>query len=142
LHSPVGGEPKNRSDADECEGSPMAKFVLILLVLSSWSLTPARAQAPLQPDVVPAARLNLTLEQKHVVKELVKELRIEPTTVAGRPSVGDRLPQDAHPRPVTGEIGQKVPQIKAHLFLVTADRILIIDPKDDKIAEAIDLKSD
>ena len=38
------------------------------------------------------------------------------------------------------EIGLKVPQIKAHRFMYTADRILIVDPKDNKVAEVIELK--
>jgi hypothetical protein len=37
------------------------------------------------------------------------------------------------------DVGQKVPQIKAHRFVYTAERILIVDPKDNKVAEVIEL---
>ena len=39
--------------------------------------------------------------------------------------------------PMPAEIGQKISQIKNHLLLVSAEQILIIDSKDNKVAEAI-----
>jgi hypothetical protein len=39
------------------------------------------------------------------------------------------------------EVGRKVPQIKTHRFLITADQIVIVDPKDNKVAELIELKA-
>jgi len=38
------------------------------------------------------------------------------------------------------DIGRKVPQIRAHRFMYTAESILIVDPKDNKVAEVIELK--
>jgi uncharacterized protein DUF1236 len=81
------------------------------------------------------------LEQRHVIKELIKDMKIEPAESTAR-SVGDNLPQDAALRPVPGDISRKVPQIKTHRFLYTADRILIVDPKDNRVAEVIELKAD
>jgi len=43
-------------------------------------------------------------------------------------------------RPVPEEVGRKVPQIKTHRFVYTADRILIVDPKDNRVADVIELK--
>ena len=40
------------------------------------------------------------------------------------------------------EIGQKVPQVKAHRFFLTAQQIVIVDPKDNKVAEMIKLEAD
>jgi hypothetical protein len=34
---------------------------------------------------------------------------------------------------------RKVPQVTAHRFVYTKERILIVDPKDKKIAEIIEL---
>ncbi len=101
----------------------------------------AHAQTPQQQELAPAARVNLTLEQRHIIKELIKDLKIEPTKTSVQPSVGDALPQDVSLLPMPSEIGRKVPQIKAHRFLVTADQIVIVDPKDNKVTELIDLKA-
>ena len=37
------------------------------------------------------------------------------------------------------DVAQKVPQVKSHRFFVTADEIVIVDPKDNKVAEVIKL---
>ena len=89
---------------------------------------------------VVTARLNLTLEQRHVIKEWIKDMKIEPAAAPPRPEVGEAVPQDAKLQAMPAEIGRKVPQVKTHQFLYTADSILIVDPKDHKVAEVIDLK--
>jgi hypothetical protein len=87
------------------------------------------------------ARINITLEQQHVIRELLKDLRIEPSKLPAQPAVGDELPPDVNPQSMPSEIGLKVPQIKAHRLLLTADAIVIVDPKDNRVAEVIDLKA-
>jgi hypothetical protein len=37
------------------------------------------------------------------------------------------------------DVGRKVPQVRTHRFVYTAERILIVDPKDNKIAEVVEL---
>jgi len=96
-------------------------------------------QSPAQ-DEITTPRLNLTLEQRHVIKELIKDLKIEPGATPARSGVGETVPQDANLQPMPSDIGRKVPQIKAHRLLYTADSILIVDPKDNKVAEVIELK--
>ena len=127
----------------------MTKSAARILAIALWALgTAAHAQGPTQEPAAPMAKLNLTLEQRHVIKELIKDMKIEPAETparveqAGIEEVGDNLPQDAALRPVPGDISRKVPQIKTHRFLYTADRILIVDPKDNRVAEVIELKSD
>jgi hypothetical protein len=96
--------------------------------------------APAQDEIAPTPRLNLTLEQRHVIRELIKDLKIEPAATSVGSAVGDTVSPDANLQPMPSEIGQRVPQIKAHRLMYTAERILIIDPKDNKVAEVIELK--
>jgi hypothetical protein len=120
----------------------MTRLLVRIAAVALLSVAPAaHAQTPQQQELAPTARVNLTLEQRHIIKELIKDLKIEPTKTSVQPAVGDALPQDVSLRPMPSEIGQKVPQIKAHRFLVTADQIVIVDPKDNKVAELIDLKA-
>ena len=100
----------------------------------------AHAQTPAPPapqPAAPTARINLTLEQRHIIKELIKDLKVEPTKTSVQPAVGEALPA----QPMPDDVGRKVPQIKTHRFLITADQIVIVDPKDNKVAELIELKA-
>jgi flavorubredoxin len=36
------------------------------------------------------------------------------------------------------EVSAKIPQIKSHSFLVKDDKIVIIDPKDNKVAALVE----
>ena len=101
----------------------------------------AHAQTPQQQELAQAPGVNLTLEQRHVIKELIKDLKIEPTKTAVQPAVGDVLPAGVTPQPMPDDVGRKVPQVKAHRFVITADQIIIVDPKDNKVAELIELKA-
>jgi hypothetical protein len=100
----------------------------------------AHAQLLTQGEVA-TPRLKLTLEQEHVIKEFIKDLKLDPPATAARAGVGDAVPQDTTLRPMPDELGRKVPQIKTHRFVYTPDRILIVDPKDNRVADVIELKT-
>ncbi len=118
----------------------MRKIIVTMTVaaLVSWVGTPAQSQTP-QQQLAPIARINLTLEQRHVIKEIIKEMKIAATSVDSDASVGEKVPQATSPRPMPTDIGQKVPQVKAHTFFVTEKQIVIVDPKDNTVAEVIEL---
>jgi hypothetical protein len=40
-------------------------------------------------------------------------------------------------QPMPVEVAAKVPQVRAHSFLVKDDKVLIIDPKDNRVAALI-----
>jgi uncharacterized protein DUF1236 len=99
---------------------------------------PVRAQTP-NPGVPAATRtVNLTLEQRHVIRELVRELKVEQAPEAVKVQAGDDVPSKIALRPIPPLIGQKVPQIKAHRFFVTQQQIVIVDPQDPKVVEVIE----
>lgn len=112
------------------------KRPLIIIVTAVMAMFGAPSQLLAQD-----ARVNLTLEQRHVIKELIKDFKIEPSNLPAQPAVGNELPQDANPQPMPADIGRKVPQIKTHRVLLTADAIVIVEPKDNRVAEVIELKA-
>jgi hypothetical protein len=114
-------------------------FAATILGSSIWLMAGvAHAQGPTQEDTAATARVNMTLEQRHVIKEVIKDMKIEPVTTSAR-SIGDTVPEGSALQAMPDEIGRKVPQVKTHRLLYTAERILIVDPKDNKVAEVIDL---
>ncbi len=130
----------------------MIKILVRAAVLATAALTaaanaqtPVPAPNPQQDDrrlQAPTSRLNLTMEQRHTIREQIKDLKVEPTKTAVHFSQGDAVPPNVALRPIPVELGQKVPQIRTHSFVLADDQIAIVDPKDNKVAEVIELKQD
>jgi hypothetical protein len=97
--------------------------------------TPVRAQAPAAPA---QTKINLTLEQRHVIKEIIKDLNISPAQQNVETTVGATVPATINLNSMPPVVAQKVPQVKSHLFFLKDDKVVIVDPKDNKIVDAID----
>lgn len=114
---------------------------------------PAAPETPAQqPSGVPASgsepsghvspRLNLTLEQRHVIKEIMKDVKEKPPSAAAQPKIGEPVPADIKLHPMPAEVGKKVPQVKSHMYFLTVEQIVIVDPKDNHIADVINVGTD
>jgi hypothetical protein len=77
-------------------------------------------------------------EPGQLLKEMIKDSKIESAPANIQVAVGDTVPQSIHLQLMPAEIGAKVSQIKTHLFFVQAGRVVIVDPKDNKIIDVID----
>jgi hypothetical protein len=97
-------------------------------------------QGPSQDVLAPAPKLNLTLEQRHTIKELVKDMKADAADVQA--TIGEPIPAGINPRPMPSDVSQKVPQVKSHRFFLTAQQVVIVDPKDNKVADVIKLGTD
>jgi Protein of unknown function (DUF1236) len=106
--------------------------------------TAVRAQAPAAPtqQQTPAApaqpKVNLTLEQRHTIKEIIKDLNVPPAPKDVETTVGATVPAAIKLSPMPVDVAQKVPSIKSHLFFVEDGKVVIVDPKENKIVDAID----
>src|SRR5262245_31924361 len=118
----------------------LATLIALTALTTLSAAAPAQAQLLTQGEVA-TPRLKLTLEQEHVIKEFIKDLKIDPPATAASAGVGDAVPQDTTLRPMPDDLGREVPQIKTHRFVYTPDRILIVDPKDHRVAEVIELNT-
>ena len=109
------------------------------------SLVAAAAPAQIAPQrphdaLAPGPKLNLTLEQRHTIRELVKDMKVDAADM--KAEIGEPIPQGMTPRPMPSEVAQKVPQVKSHRFILTEQQIVIVDPKDNKVADVIKLGTD
>ena len=96
---------------------------------------PVRGQAP----AVPAQpKINLTLEQRHVIKEIIKDVKVQPAPANIETSVGAKVPAGVNLNPMPTEVSEKVPQIKSHLFFLKDGKVVLVDPKDNTVIDAID----
>ena len=127
---------RNRISAAIFVGVTAAVLTLVL---------PVEAQVPsTAPVVKPADTVNLTMEQRHIIKEIIiKDMKItEPQdheAAAKLPTqVGETVPSGIPLQPMPVEVSAKIPQLKAHSFLVKNDKVIIIDPKDNKVAALVE----
>src|SRR5215472_2113774 len=119
-----------------------ASIITALILMLSFIGPAAHAQiapqqTPSQDVLAPAPKLNLTLEQRHTIKEFVKDMKADVADVQA--TVGEPIPPGINPRPMPSDVGQRVPQVKTHRFFLTAQQIVIVDPKDNKVADVIKL---
>jgi hypothetical protein len=119
---------------------PLLAMVLTLAVAGTHM--PVVAQTPAEGPAVVTPKLNLTMQQRHTIKEFIKDLNTKSAATDAAPEIGDAIPQDVSVQPMPGEVGQKVPQVKTHTFFVADGRIFIVDPKDNKVADIIKIAGD
>jgi hypothetical protein len=114
-----------------------AALALILLCITSV----VAAQTPSQEPVLPAPKLNLTLEQRHTIRELIKDAKPQSSGEL-RVEVGDTIPENVNLQPMPSQVAEKVPQVKSHRFFIADEQIVIVDEKDKKVADIIKLGAD
>jgi hypothetical protein len=102
----------------------------------------AQIPAPDSPSQQTAETVNLTMEDRHVIKEIIlKDFKIGASQdqAAKVPTkVGEVVPQGIPLQPMPVEVSAKVPQIKSHSFIIKDDKVVIIDPKDNKVAALVE----
>jgi hypothetical protein len=114
-----------------------------LIAASAAVLTlalPVEAQMPTQNQVEKGHdTVNLTMEQRHIIKEIIiKDLQTAPQAASAPLSVGATVPSGIPLQPIPVEVSAKIPQLKAHSFLVKDDKVIIVDPKDNKVAALVE----
>ena len=126
-------------------------MMLSLIAANTRAQAPAPPAAPQQEQVTTGPKLNLTLEQRFTIREIIKDKKVReiikdkkdgaaPADVQA--AVGEPVPPGVTLQPMPSDVAQKVPQVKAHRYFLTAQQIVIVDPKDNKVAEVIKLTAD
>jgi len=92
--------------------------------------------SPMAEGQVPT--INLTVEQRHIIKEIVKDLKIENAPGNIQISIGASAPQDLALQSFPAEVFQKVPHVRNHNFFVKDNRVIIVSPKDNMIVDVIE----
>jgi hypothetical protein len=86
----------------------------------------------------PVVNVNLNLEQRHTIKEFVKDLQLPKVADKLDLTIGAMVPGSVALASMPGAIAAKVPQVKSHRLFVTSDRIVLVNPNDLRIAEVIE----
>ena len=96
------------------------------------------AQAPPPGQELRTSKINLTVEQRHVIKEIVKDLTVAKVPDSAPVTTGSAAPEGAVLRSFPPEITDKVPQIKSHKFFVQGSQIVVVSPDGNNVVEIIE----
>jgi hypothetical protein len=118
----------------------MSRIVCSLAVAATLA-TAAAGQAPPAPGTPPAAStpsINLTMDDRHVLKEgLLKDTKVKPETAELELEVGRIVPPTVQLHPFPELVASKIPQLKAHRFFVAAAAIVVVEPTKRAIVEVV-----
>ena len=96
------------------------------------------AQAPGEPPVSSSRTVNLNEEDRHTLREIIlRDMKVEKAPDNIRVSVGEAVPQGVKLQPIPADVTRKVPQIKNNTFFVKGDEIVIVEPKDNTVADIV-----
>ena len=121
------------------------KLILVAAVLSlgvtlSSSHEVLRAQEVDKPAIPPQPRtINLTQEQRFVIRENVKDLTVSKASKDAPETIGDPVPPDIVLHALPSEVGVKVPQVRSHMFFIKEgdNAIVLVSPNDRRVADVI-----
>jgi len=110
---------------------------LLAMALAATLLWPVAASAQALEAPV-QSKLNLTLQDRYTIKELIKDIRVTPVPGKQDVSIGNAVPNNIKLESMPVEVAAKVPKIKSHLFFVEDNKIVLVEAKDRKIVDVIE----
>jgi hypothetical protein len=99
-----------------------------------------RAQDPDKPAIAPQPRtINLTQEQRFIVKENVKDLKLSKARKDSPETIGDPVPPGVDLHPLPPEVATKVSQARSHSFYTKEGNsaVVLVSPNDRRVADVI-----
>ena len=118
----------------------LASVVLMIGVILSSSQEVLRAQEVDKPAIPPQPRtINLTQEQRFIIKENVKDLAVSKASKDAPETIGDPVPPNIVLHALPPEVGVKVSQVRSHMFFIKDgdNAIVLVTPNDRRVADVI-----
>jgi hypothetical protein len=119
---------------------PLIAIAFSIGAALSLSQHVSRAQDADKPAIAPQPRtINLTQEQRFIIKENVKDLSIAKAPKDAPETIGDPVPANIVLHALPSEVGVKVSQVRSHMFFIKDDNnaIVLVSPTDRRIADII-----
>ena len=100
--------------------------------------TRATALAQVEPPVSSSRTVKLTEQDRHTIREIIfGDTKFEKAPDNIKVAIGEAVPQSVHQQPMPADVTRKVPQIKNNTFFVKGDEIVIVEPKDNTVADIV-----
>lgn len=103
------------------------------------SPTPPAQNAPTEAPI-PNRSIKLTAEQSYIIKEnLIPGGKAATTgsSADGKLEIGGKMPDGAALQDFPQIVNEKVPAVKNYKFMIADNQIVIVDPKDNTIADIL-----
>ena len=115
----------------------IAALSTALLAGSAIAQAPTPAQAP-ATSPVPSRSIKITAEQGYIIKEnVVKAPATSGQGDSAKVEIGDKAPSGSSLQEFPELVVEKVPAVKGHRFFVSNGQVVVVDPKDNTIADII-----
>jgi hypothetical protein len=96
------------------------------------------AQLPGDPPVITKQTVNLNEEDRHTIREIVlKDRKVQKAPESTKVAIGEAVPQGVTLQPMPEDVTRKVPQVKNNTFFVKGEEVVIVEPKDNTVAEIV-----
>jgi uncharacterized protein DUF1236 len=96
------------------------------------------AQLPTDPPVITKRSVNLNEEDRHTIREIVlKDRKVQKTPENTKVAIGEAVPQGVSLQPMPDDVTRKVPQLKNNTYFVMGEEVVIVEPKDNTVAEIV-----
>jgi hypothetical protein len=96
------------------------------------------AQLPTDPPVITKRSVNLNEEDRHTIREIVlKDRKVQKTPENTKIAIGEAVPQGVSLQPMPDDVTRKVPQLKNNTYFVMGEEVVIVEPKDNTVAEIV-----
>jgi hypothetical protein len=82
-------------------------------------------------------KLNLSQQQKQAIDQGLASEPAQSSAAAQQAQVGSKVPGSVATHPMPSSVTQQVPETKNYFFVKLPDRVLVIDPDEQMIAEII-----
>jgi Protein of unknown function (DUF1236) len=132
-----------QADGEQVMSQPWMKPMKIVLMTTTaaallFTFPIARGQAPAEQNApIVTSKINLSLEQRHQISEIIKELKIEEPSSELHVAIGDTVSKSVSLHPMPADVTAKISQVKSHLFFMMGGQVVIVDPKNNEIVDVI-----
>jgi hypothetical protein len=95
-------------------------------------------QVPGDPPVITKRTVNLNEEDRHTIREIVlKDRKVQKAPENAKVAIGEAVPQGVNLQPMPDDVTRKVPQLKNNTYFVMGEEVVIVEPKDNTVAEIV-----
>jgi Protein of unknown function (DUF1236) len=122
--------------------SPMRyKFIVtttLVSMLAVGSISVGQGQNPPESQTT-SPKVSLTMEQRYIIKEIVKDRKVQGESSNVKIGVGEVIPKAVQLQAMPADVSAKVSQVRNYSFFLKDAHIVLVDPKDNKVVDVIDL---
>jgi hypothetical protein len=110
--------------------SIMKRAVLASILAATLLAEGAVAQIPpTDQRMIQPRSINLTVQQGFIIKENVKDMRIDQVPPSNEIKIGNKVPPNIGLHAFPPLVVEKVPKVKTHKFFITENQIVVVGPQ-------------